>query len=151
MREKKLDFIAKTPGETEELGFRLGKFIEKGDVICLSGDLGTGKTVFVGGIAKALGIEEYVTSPTFTLVNEYGNLLYHFDVYRLENVEDAIDIGFYEYLENGGIVVVEWPEIIEEIIPDKHIEVNIKKTLDENEREIEISFFGDEKYKDVII
>ncbi|MCX7711025.1 MAG: tRNA (adenosine(37)-N6)-threonylcarbamoyltransferase complex ATPase subunit type 1 TsaE [Clostridia bacterium] len=117
--------------ETVDIGTKLGSLLEKGDIICLSGNLGTGKTAFTNGIAAALGIEGYITSPTFTIVNEYkGRLpLYHFDVYRIADPEEMFEIGFEEYTDGNGVVVIEWPEQIQDILPAERIWVEIKKDL----------------------
>ena len=135
--------------ETVEFGKKLGYILKPGDIICLSGDLGTGKTALTNGIAKALGIDSYITSPTFTLVNEYeGSIpLYHFDVYRISDPDEMFDIGFDEYINGEGITIIEWGEQINEILPEEIIRVNIKKNLDKglDVREISIEFIG-EKY-----
>lgn len=122
-------FKAGSAEETAELGRRLGKILQKGDTVCLTGDLGTGKTAFTGGIAKALGIEGYITSPTFTIVNEYeGDMpLYHFDVYRIGDPGEMFETGYDEYIAGGGITVIEWAELIGEILPPDRIEVLIEK------------------------
>ncbi len=137
--------------ETVEAGLKLGKILKAGDVIWLSGDLGTGKTALTNGIAKALGIDAYITSPTFNLVNEYeGRLpLYHFDVYRIADSEEMFDIGFDEYLNNGGVTVIEWGEQIAEILPADIIRVTIVKNLQKglDIREITIEFIGS-RYSD---
>ncbi|EGD46784.1 Uncharacterized protein family UPF0079, ATPase [Ruminiclostridium papyrosolvens DSM 2782] len=137
--------------ETVEVGLKLGKVLKAGDVIWLSGDLGTGKTALTNGIAKALGIDAYITSPTFNLVNEYeGRLpLYHFDVYRIADSEEMFDIGFDEYLNNGGVTVIEWGEQISEILPADIIRVTIEKNLQKglDVREITIEFIGS-RYSD---
>lgn len=133
-------------GETVDLGRKFGSLLKPGDVVCLSGDLGTGKTAFTNGIAKELGIDSYITSPTFTLVNEYQGKypLYHFDVYRIADTEEMFDIGFEEYLNGEGITIIEWGELIWPVLPADIITVNIKKNpvkgLDI--REISIDFIG---------
>jgi tRNA threonylcarbamoyladenosine biosynthesis protein TsaE len=143
--------------ETVEFGERLGTVLNSGDIISLSGDLGTGKTAFTNGIAKALGIVSYITSPTFTIVNEYeGRLpLYHFDVYRICDPDDMFDIGFEEYINGEGITIIEWGEQIKEILPKEIINVNIKKNLNKgfDVREIDIDFIGEKysKYQDKVI
>jgi tRNA threonylcarbamoyladenosine biosynthesis protein TsaE len=132
--------------ETVELGKKLGSILKSGDIICLSGDLGTGKTALTNGIAKFLGINSYITSPTFTLVNEYeGTLpLYHFDVYRISDPDEMFDIGFEEYINGRGVTIIEWGEQIKEILPEEIIKVNIKKNLNKglDIREISIDFVG---------
>lgn len=136
--------------ETSRTGEILGELLQGGELICLNGDLGTGKTAFTGGIAKALGISGYVTSPTFTLVNEYnGRLcLYHFDVYRIADSEEMFEIGFEEYLESKGVIVIEWAARIKDILPDEFIRIDLHKELNEGTdiRRIELYFEG-EKYK----
>lgn len=133
--------------ETSELGYKLGTFLRKGDVVCINGALGVGKTAFTGGIAKALGISEYITSPTFTIVNEYqGDIpFYHFDVYRIAEPEEMYQIGFEEYLDLDGIVVIEWAKLIEDILPCNYIEIDIDKCPSEDifKRVIVISYKGD--------
>jgi tRNA threonylcarbamoyladenosine biosynthesis protein TsaE len=121
--------VTKSGEETQSCGYKLGSLLKPGDVVVLEGGLGAGKTVFTGGIAKALGIKGYITSPTFTIVNEYsGSLpLYHFDAYRIDDPDEMFEIGFEEYLEAGGVVVVEWAERIKELIPDNNIYVKIEK------------------------
>lgn len=132
--------------ETVELGKKFGRILKPGDVVCLSGDLGTGKTAFTNGIAKELGIDSYITSPTFTLVNEYQGKypLYHFDVYRIADPEEMFDIGFEEYLNGEGITIIEWGELIWPILPSDIIRVNIGKNPGKglDTREISIDFIG---------
>jgi len=137
--------------ETVEIGQKLGAVLKSGDIISLSGDLGTGKTAFTNGIAKSLGIASYITSPTFTIVNEYEGRfpLYHFDVYRIADPDEMFDIGFEEYISGEGITIIEWGEQIEEILPKEIIRVVIKKNLDKglDVREISIDFIG-ERYSE---
>lgn len=132
--------------ETVELGKKFGRILKPGDVVCLSGDLGTGKTAFTNGIAKELSIDSYITSPTFTLVNEYQGKypLYHFDVYRIADPEEMFDIGFEEYLNGEGITIIEWGELIWSILPSDIIRVNIGKNPGKglDIREISIDFIG---------
>lgn len=145
--------ITYSQDETTQVGRALGSILDKGDVVLLSGDLGTGKTAFTNGIASALGIEEYITSPTFTIVNEYEAdiPLYHFDVYRIADVDEMYDIGFEEYLYGDGVVVIEWAELIKDIWPEDFIWVKIRKnlTLGVDAREIDMEFVG-KKYEDYI-
>ena len=142
-----------SPDETMLVGRALGSILSSGDVVCITGDLGTGKTAFTNGMARALGIEEYITSPTFTIVNEYKTEvpLYHFDVYRISDPEEMYDIGFEEYLYGDGIVVIEWAELIKDILPEELIWVKISKNLNSgtDAREINIDFIG-EKYRSYI-
>jgi tRNA threonylcarbamoyladenosine biosynthesis protein TsaE len=129
---------------TVKTGEILGSCLENGDIVCLEGDLGSGKTVFVKGIAKGLGINREITSPTFVLVNEYKGekTLYHFDVYRIENPEDFLDSGLDEYFDGTGIAVVEWADRITDILPPEHIKVVIKRGQEDDSRVIEVSFRG---------
>lgn len=129
----------KSPEETFDLGVKLGRVLKRGDIVLLNGDLGAGKTQLTKGIAKGLEVDEYITSPTFTLVNEYrGNIpLYHFDVYRINNIDELYEIGFEEYIFGEGVCVIEWGDAIREILPDNIIDINIKK-IDDNTREIHI-------------
>lgn len=118
--------------ETYRLGHRLGSEAKKGDLFCLSGDLGVGKTVFTQGFAKGLGVEEAVSSPTFTIVQEYeGSRLpfYHFDVYRIADIEEMEEIGYEDYFYGDGVCLVEWAELIEELLPKTRTRVIIKKDL----------------------
>ncbi|HOM01492.1 MAG TPA: tRNA (adenosine(37)-N6)-threonylcarbamoyltransferase complex ATPase subunit type 1 TsaE [Acetivibrio sp.] len=138
--------------DTIEFGKRLGKLLKKGDVVCIAGDLGTGKTVLTNGIAWALGINEYITSPTFTIVNEYHRedaSLYHFDVYRISDPEEMFEIGFEEYLYNGGVVVIEWADLIKSILPEENIWITIEKDLESGVevRKIRVEFNG-ERYRE---
>lgn len=138
--------------KTIEVGKLLGKLLKSGDIVCITGDLGTGKTVLTNGIAWALGINEYITSPTFTIVNEYERedvSLYHFDVYRISDPEEMYEIGFEEYLCTDGIVVIEWADLINDILPEDNIWITIKKDLDSgvDARVIQIDFKGD-KYSE---
>lgn len=123
--------------ETLLAGEEFSKTLKEGDVVALNGDLGAGKTVFVKGIAKGLHIADIVTSPTFTILREYkGSLpLYHFDVYRISDPEEMFEIGFSEYLDGCGVSVIEWAEKVEELLPQRRIDVLIKK-IGSNKREI---------------
>lgn len=125
------EFRTFSAGETVDLGRKLGKILNRGDLVCIAGDLGTGKTAITSGIAKALGIEGYITSPTFTIVNEYRAdvPLFHFDVYRISDPDEMFEIGFEEYLESGGVVVIEWADLIKDILPPDYIWIDIKKDL----------------------
>jgi tRNA threonylcarbamoyladenosine biosynthesis protein TsaE len=133
-----LKFITDCVEETSRIGEQLGKQLKMGNIICLSGDLGAGKTAFTKGVAKGLGIEDYVTSPTYTIINEYeGRLpLYHFDVYRLNDVEEMYELGYEEYFFGDGVVVLEWADIVKEIIPKERLWITILNTKGDNTREI---------------
>ena len=116
--------------ETFDLGVQLGKGAVPGQVICLDGDLGTGKTVLTKGIAAGLGIEEPVVSPTFTIMQIYdqGRLpLYHFDVYRIDDPDEMEEIGFREYFYGSGLTIIEWSELIESILPENAMKIRIFK------------------------
>ena len=119
-----------SPGQTEAVGVALGRVLQPGAVIAYRGDLGAGKTAFTRGLARGLGCGEQVTSPTYTIVNEYltGRMpLFHFDMYRLKSADDLWDIGWDDYLERGGVCAVEWSENVEDAMEDA-IYVTIEKT-----------------------
>ena len=118
--------------ETYEVGKKLGQDAKPGQILCLDGDLGVGKTVFTQGFAKGLNIEENVNSPTFTIVQVYdeGRIpLYHFDVYRIGDPEEMYEIGYEEYFFGDGVCLIEWSKLIDELIPDGAIKVLIEKDL----------------------
>ena len=125
--------------ETFEAGYEMGKKALPGQIYCLNGDLGVGKTVFTQGIAKGLGITEPINSPTFTIVNEYlgARELYHFDMYRLASSDELFDIGWEDYLRRGGVCAVEWSENVADAFEGDEITVRIEKLGDE-ERKITI-------------
>ena len=132
-----MTFQTNSPAETEAIGAALGKILTPGTVIAYRGDLGAGKTAFTRGLAKGLGCREIVTSPTYTIVNEYlgGRLpLFHFDMYRLRSSDDLFDIGWEDYLDRGGICAVEWSENVEDAMEDA-ICITIEK-LGEDSRQI---------------
>ena len=134
-----MEFITNSPEETEKIGAAIGKIIPAGTVLAYRGDLGAGKTAFTRGLAKGLGYTQPVTSPTYTIVNEYlgGRLpLFHFDMYRLRSAEDLWDIGWDDYLERGGVCAVEWSENVAEAMENPII-VRIEK-LGEDTRRITI-------------
>lgn len=137
-----MEYISKNYEETQKIASDFAKTLKSGDVICMYGDLGAGKTAFVQGLAKGLQIHEPITSPTFTIVNEYeGSLpLYHFDVYRIADSDEMYEIGYEEYIDGDGVSVIEWAELISDILPDDRYEVTVSKdyTQDENYRKIEI-------------
>ena len=122
------------PEETFEVGRTIGMNAKPGQIYTLTGDLGVGKTVFTQGVAAGLGITEPVNSPTFTIIQEYedGRLpFYHFDVYRIGDLEEMEEIGYDDYFFGQGICLIEWAELIEEILPAKRIEVTIEKDLEQ--------------------
>ena len=132
-----MTFQTNSPAETEAIGAALGKILTPGTVIAYRGDLGAGKTAFTRGLARGLGCREIVTSPTYTIVNEYlgGRLpLFHFDMYRLRSSDDLFDIGWEDYLDRGGICAVEWSENVEDAMEDA-ICITIEK-LGEDSRQI---------------
>ena len=134
-----MQYITNSPEETEAIGAALGKSLTSGTVIAYQGDLGAGKTAFTRGLARGLGCMESVTSPTYTIVNEYlsGRLpLFHFDMYRLRSADDLWGIGWDDYLDRGGVCAVEWSENVEEAM-ENAICVTIEK-LGENSRRITI-------------
>ena len=131
-----MQYITNSPAQTEAVGAALGKNIKSGTVIAYRGDLGAGKTAFTRGLARGLGYAEPVTSPTYTIVNEYlgGRLpLFHFDMYRLKSSDDLWDIGWEDYLERGGVCAVEWSENVEDAM-ENAIYVTIEKIGDEARR-----------------
>ena len=129
-----------SPRETELLGERLAQQLKGGEVLALFGAMGMGKTAFTRGLAHGLDVQEPVSSPTFALVNEYaGRLpLYHFDMYRVTSWDDLYSTGFFDYLETGGVLVIEWSENIEEALPENTVKIIFKRGNGENDREIEI-------------
>jgi len=141
--------ITKSSNETIDLGKRIAKHLFKGSVITLNGDLGAGKTTFVGGVAKGLGIEEKVTSPTFNILKCYFNKpisLYHIDAYRLDMGNK--DIGLEEFIEGDGTCLIEWPIYIKEMIPSSFLDINIHN-LGDDKREIRITS-NDKEYDSIV-
>ncbi len=131
-----MEFLTNSPEETEAVGAALGRVLRPGTVLAYRGDLGAGKTAFTRGLARGLGCEDMVTSPTYTIVNEYtsGRLpLFHFDMYRLHSSDDLFDIGWEDYLDRGGVCAVEWSENVADAMEDAII-VTIEKTGDESRR-----------------
>ncbi len=131
-----MEFITHSPEETEKVGQALGKILTPGTVLAYTGDLGAGKTAFTRGLARGLGATEQVTSPTYTIVNEYlsGRMpLFHFDMYRLHSSDDLWDIGWEDYLERGGVCAVEWSENVADAL-DGAIRIHIQKTGEETRR-----------------
>jgi tRNA threonylcarbamoyladenosine biosynthesis protein TsaE len=132
--ENTLDYISRSPEQTRRLGIRLGALLKQGDVICLSGDLGAGKTTFVQGVARGWGSLDSVSSPTFVLVNVYrrpdGVTLSHLDAYRLGSADEAEDLDLNPLMENGPILI-EWPDRIQEVLPKEHVWVSLRWLAEE--------------------
>ena len=135
--------------DTRDIGFKLGKLLKPGNIICLIGDLGAGKTTMTQSLAEALEVDDYITSPTFTIVNEYeGKIpLYHFDVYRIGCSDEMYDIGFEEYINGEGICIIEWANIIEDILPDEYLKIELM--YKETGREMILTPFG-QKYEEIV-
>jgi len=130
-----LEYISESVEATRALAREIAGELKAGDVLCLYGDLGAGKTAFVQGLARGLGINDHITSPTFTIVNEYyGNLtLYHFDVYRIADPDEMYEIGYDEYIYGDGISVIEWPQLIEDILPQSRYDITITKDREKHD------------------
>ena len=145
----KYKVISKSESQTKALAGKIMAFLFPGDVVLLTGDLGAGKTTFVGGALESLGYKEHVISPTFNILKCYFDVkpnVFHIDAYRLEG--QNIDIGLDEFIEGQGVSFIEWPKFIEPLIPNKHLEISIKR-LGDKEREITISDPSG-MYKDII-
>ena len=146
LEDKMYRIISKNPEHTKSLGKTLSAHLFPGAIVCLSGDLGAGKTAFVQGIGEGLGIQEHITSPTYTIINEYysGSIpLYHFDVYRLGSPEEVLELGCDEYFFGEGISVIEWADNIVDMIPDERIWISINLRDNPEEREIIYKADGD--------
>ena len=145
-----MKFQTNSAEETRTLGGKIGQLLKPGDIVTLDGDLGAGKTHFTCGAAKALQIQEYITSPTFTIVNEYDNgeiLFYHFDLYRSSSYEELLEIGFEEYLSKQAVIFIEWAERIPEIAKiykDRITQVRIirRDDISPERRDLEVRRFG---------
>mgnify|MGYP002572731604 CR=1 FL=1 len=136
--------------ETEKAGENLAEMLEPGDVVAFYGDLGAGKTAFIRGLARGLGVNARVSSPTFTIVNEYPGPvpLFHFDMYRLSGPDELFEIGWEDYLERGGVCAVEWSENVDEAFYGDVIKIEISKTGDTGRR-IQIDLKGDEENENI--
>lgn len=134
-------YISNSEKETEMFGERFASFLKGNEVISFTGDLGAGKTAFIRGMARGLGIAERVTSPTFTIVNEYTGKrnLFHFDMYRLSGPEELYDIGWEDYLKRDGICAIEWSEVVSDAIPEDAIHVELKNGENDSQRIITVS------------
>ena len=131
-----MEIISTSEKQTQEIAFEYAKTLKRGDVIILNGDLGAGKTAFTKGLAKYFNLDG-VTSPTYAYLNVYGNLLYHYDCYRLSCGEDAVMLGLTDYFNGDNVCIIEWAENIEDVLPEDLKVVNITK-IDENTRRIEL-------------
>lgn len=141
------EFITHNESETSLLAKELAKTLVAGDVICLFGDIGVGKTVFTKGICRELGTDEYINSPTFTIVNEYEAKdlnIYHFDMYRIEDPSELIEIGFSEYLSKNGICIIEWPENIYSELPKCRTDVKIERLSFDEEQKRKVTIVRNE-------
>lgn len=143
-----MEFKVNSIDETIHIGLQLGKLLNSGDIVCLTGDLGTGKTHITKGIAQGLNINDTITSPTFNIVNEYtsGRLkLNHFDVYRVSDPDEIYAIGFDDYIFSDAVSIIEWANYIEEILPEEYLHIHISKNLAQNEdfRKITLTSYGD--------
>ena len=143
MEERSIQLVTRSGKQTEEIGRLLGELAEPGDVYLLIGELGAGKTTLARGIARGLGIEGYLTSPTFTLVNEYRGRLpfYHIDLYRLDRLSEVMDLGFEEYLTSHGVIAIEWPEKAEGLLPEAYLLISLD-VLSANRRRISLRAEG---------
>ncbi|MCI8647119.1 MAG: tRNA (adenosine(37)-N6)-threonylcarbamoyltransferase complex ATPase subunit type 1 TsaE [Firmicutes bacterium] len=133
----------KNEEETAKFGLDLGMSLQKGDIVALIGDLGTGKTALTKAVARGMGITETITSPTFTIVQEYtsGRLpLYHFDVYRIQDPEDMYELGYEEYFFGEGVCVIEWADLIEELLPEEAKVIRLEYGAGESERIYQCTF-----------
>ena len=137
-----MELLSHSPEETEDIGARLAETLKPGAVVAFTGDLGAGKTAFTRGLARGLGIPDRVTSPTFTIVNEYegGRLpLFHFDMYRLGSADELFDIGWEDYLARGGVCAVEWSENIAEALEPGTVRVDIRRGASDSQRVITVT------------
>ena len=137
-----MELLSHSPEDTEDIGARLAEQLEPGAVVAFTGDLGAGKTAFTRGLARGLGIPDRITSPTFTIVNEYegGRLpLFHFDMYRLCSADELFDIGWEDYLRRGGVCAVEWSENIADALEEDAVRVDIRRGASDQERVITIA------------
>ncbi len=140
----RLELTTETPKDTMAVGEAVASLLRQGDAVALTGELGAGKTTFVRGVARALGFDGAVASPTFTLVREYqGRLrIYHVDVYRLERVQDVLDLGLDEMVSEGGVLLVEWGDAVEGLLPDDHLLVEFTVPSETETRHLTIIGVG---------
>jgi tRNA threonylcarbamoyladenosine biosynthesis protein TsaE len=140
----RIELLSAGPEDTQAVGAAVASLLGPGDVVVLSGDLGAGKTTFVQGAARGLGVEARVTSPTFTLIREYAGRVpvYHVDVYRLDRVQEVIDLGFEDLLDPGGVMFVEWGDAIAALLPPHFLEVDLWVRADDDGRRVVLSAEG---------
>ena len=151
--ERSLDFISHSEAQTRRLGVRLGELLQGGDVICLVGELGAGKTCLAQGIGRGLGVEGPITSPSFTLIKEYRQErarlpLYHIDLYRIEDSNEALALGLEEYFYGEGICVVEWADRVPEALPAEHLWIELCY-IDETKRSLLMKAVG-KRYEELL-
>jgi len=140
MNKRGLVKITKSEEETREIGRAIGKGLLPGDIICLIGELGSGKTTITQGIAQGVGVRSFVSSASFKLINEYEGRIpvYHFDLFRLDKLSEVEELGYREYFYNQGVTIIEWAEKIKPLWPEERIEIELK-IVSENAREIRIT------------
>ena len=143
--ERAVDLVTTSAADTRALGASIAELLEPGDVVALAGDLGSGKTTFVQGSAQTLGVSDQVVSPTFTLVREYAGTVpvTHVDVYRLDRLQDVLDLGFDDYLDGGAVVFVEWGDVIEGLLPESWVGVRLSEDeTSEDRRRVTVTVHG---------
>lgn len=142
--QQTIDFISHSEAQTRRFGARLGELLKGDEIIALEGILGTGKTRWVQGVAYGLQVEDQITSPTFTIVNEYHGrvTLYHIDLYRVSHVSEAMDVGLGDYLYGDGVCVIEWADRVAEVLPPDHLWITFRH-LDDAKRRITIRAVGE--------
>jgi len=154
LNEHMLDFMSHSPAQTRRFGIRLGGLLRAGDLVCLEGSLGTGKTCLVQGIGRGMGVGEAITSPTFTLIAEYqppkpAPRLYHVDVYRLADARsEAVALGLEEYVLGDGVCVVEWADRVRDLLPDEHLWIALRH-VDQSKRGLAITAAGS-RYEELL-
>jgi tRNA threonylcarbamoyladenosine biosynthesis protein TsaE len=139
-----IEVTTSSPEETRALGTAIAPLLAPGDVVSLTGDLGAGKTTLVQGLARGLGVDQPVLSPTFTLVRQYegAHRVYHLDIYRLERVQDVFDLGFDELLDGRGVVLVEWGDAIDTLLPEDVLEIELSIEDDDDRRRVSMAGRG---------
>jgi tRNA threonylcarbamoyladenosine biosynthesis protein TsaE len=152
LSETNLDFLSHSPEQTRRLGMRLGELLKPSDLVCLAGDLGSGKTTLAQGIARGWGSLDPVTSPTFVLINEYRRAdsarLYHFDAFRIRDAQEAIDIGLLELLEEEGPLLIEWARRVEAVLPPARLWITLR-WVDESRRGMHFAARG-HRYEELV-